>query len=202
MTKTSKSVIAYHKNCIATEDSECQDCDLDGLLICRFDKQFARKFMLGNTLYRLLAIAIFVLSCLLIGHWWMLPTYVGILILTFFVIEPRLFCSHCPYYELEGKYLKCWALRGMPKIWKYRPEPISKWEKYLMLVFGTYIDLFPFVGLIWGIVEFARNAVETLNLGIGISVVGGLFIIVAIIFAQVLLGMNCKLFMWNERSDT
>ena len=37
----------------------------------------------------------------------MVITYTIVLLLTFMVIEPRLLCSHCPFYAMEGKCLKC-----------------------------------------------------------------------------------------------
>jgi len=148
--------------------------------------------MLGNTIYRILAITMLVFSGLLIGHWWMVGTYTGMVILTFFVIEPRLLCSHCPFYEKEGKFLKCWALRGMPKLWKYRPGPMAKWEKYLMLAFGSFIDLFPFVGGIWGIVQFARNPTVQVFAGVAIIATTAVFTVVAVIFGQMLMGKHCK----------
>ncbi|MHA1307905.1 MAG: hypothetical protein ACTSO7_12625 [Candidatus Heimdallarchaeota archaeon] len=179
-------------NCIANEDSNCADCDINELLFCRFDKKYVRGFMLGNTFYRILAITILIITGFIFGHWWMVGTYTGLVILTFFVIEPRLLCSHCPYYEKDGKFLKCWALRGMPKFWKYRPGPMKKWEKILMLIFVSFIDLFPFVGVIWGIVVFARDPNTTLYLGIALIIVSSLFTILAFVFGEFLIRKNCK----------
>ena len=50
-------------------------------------------------------------------------------------------CSHCPHYAEEGSSLRCWANYGSPKIWKYRPGPMSPVEKVvfiagLVVVFG------------------------------------------------------------------
>ena len=180
------------RNCIAKEDSNCIECELKGELICFVDKKFANKFTVGNILYRLLAFGIFVFSGFLIGHWWMLISYVSILFITFVFIEPRLLCSHCPFYEKEGKCLRCWALRGMPKLWKYRPEPINKTERILMLIFGSFIDLFPFLGSIWGIVYFFMNIEGNVAFGVGIIICTVLFLIVAGYFSKVLLGFACK----------
>ncbi|MCG3216272.1 MAG: hypothetical protein KAS63_06110 [Candidatus Heimdallarchaeota archaeon] len=180
------------KNCIADEDSSCIECELNGKLICFVDKKHANRFTLGNLIYRVLAIAIFTFSGLLIGHWWMLISYVSIMLLTFLIIEPRLLCSHCPFYEKEGKCLKCWALRGMPKLWKYRPGPISTTERIIMLIFGTYIDIFPFVGMIWGIVNFGLNLEGNLAVGISLIISSILFLVVVFYFSKTLLGNNCK----------
>jgi len=180
------------RNCIANENSNCIECEIEGKLICFVEKRFANIFAIGNASYRLLAITIFILSGLLIGNWWMVITYTSIVIATFLIIEPRLLCSHCPYYEKEGKFLKCWALRGMPKLWKYRPEPISNTEKYLMLLFGTFIDLFPFVGLVWSIIYFAMNFEENLVTGTLLIIISVFFLIIVGYFSKVLLGNTCK----------
>ncbi|MHA1445688.1 MAG: hypothetical protein ACTSSN_03300 [Candidatus Heimdallarchaeaceae archaeon] len=179
-------------NCIADPNSNCIECELEGELICFVNKKFANHFTIGNLLYRILASSIFVFSSLMISHWWMLISYVSIVVLTFIIIEPRLLCSHCPFYEKEGKCLKCWALRGMPKLWRYRPEPASKAEKLLMLIFGGFIDLFPFVGSIWGIIFFALNYRDNLFPGIAVIISTILFLAVAGYFSKVLLGNSCK----------
>ena len=71
------------KNCIADENSNCNECELDGKLICVVNKKFANRFLIGNITYRVLSLTIFILSGLLIGHWWMLVSYAIILPLTF-----------------------------------------------------------------------------------------------------------------------
>ncbi|MCK5140732.1 MAG: hypothetical protein KAQ70_00925 [Candidatus Heimdallarchaeota archaeon] len=180
------------KNCIVDEKSNCIECELNGKLICVVNRQFANRFLVGNITYRILSLTIFVFSGLLIKHWWMLISYAIILPLTFLVIEPRLLCSHCPFYEKEGKCLKCWALRGMPKLWKYRPGPATRTEKTIMLIFGTFIDVFPLVGSIWGIIFFALNVDNNLVAGIGLIVTTVLFLIIATYFGKVLLGNACK----------
>ncbi|NHJ05550.1 MAG: hypothetical protein EAX90_12050 [Candidatus Heimdallarchaeota archaeon] len=192
MNDTNKSVIILDNNCIALDETKCDNCDLEDVLICKFDLKIARLFVAGNTIYRIFAITILIFSGFIIGHWWMVGAYTGILILTFFIIEPRLLCSHCPYYEKEGKFLKCWALRGMPKLWKYRPEPISRWEKFLMFILGGFIDLFPFVGAIWGIVVFALDPSTYLHFGVTLIIITGLFTILVIVFGEILMSKNCK----------
>jgi len=102
-----------------------------------------------------------------------------------------------PNYNLvlsitDGKFLKCWALRGMPKLWRYRPEPMKKFEKYLMLFFGSFIDLFPLVGTIWGIVWFAKNPTEKVALSIVLFIVSGILLLLMIIFGEVIIKKGCK----------
>ena len=192
MLESSEDSRSELRNCIADEKSNCIECELEGKLICVVNKKFANRFLLGNTIYRILALTIFVFSGLLIGHWWMLISYAIVLPLTFLVIEPRLLCSHCPFYEKEGRCLKCWALRGMPKLWKYRPGPTTRAEKTIMLIFGTFIDVFPLIGSIWGIIFFGLDTNNNLAVGISLVVTTILFLVVAIYFGKVLLGNACK----------
>jgi hypothetical protein len=180
------------KNCIADENSNCVECEIEGALICFVDKKFANKFILGNILYRLLGISILVFAGFMIGQWWMVISYAAVVIVTFTIVEPRLLCSHCPFYEKKGKCLRCWALRGMPKMWSYRPEPISKAEKRIMLIFGSFIDLFPFVGIVWGLIVFGLTYTENLFPGISLVIASFLFMVIAGYFSRVLLGNTCK----------
>jgi len=65
-----------------------------------------------------------------------------IIILGYFgFVEIRVMCSHCPHYAEEGRSLKCWANYGSPKIWKYRPGPMTLGEKVIF---------FAGFALIWG----------------------------------------------------
>ncbi len=192
MTPSNGSKVDLPKNCIADENSNCTECEIRGKLICFVEKKFANRFTLSNSVYRLLAIAILIFSGLMIGHWWMVISYVAVLLLTFLVLEPRLLCSHCPYYEKKGRFLKCWALRGMPKLWKYRPEPMNRTEKIIMLIFGSFIDLFPFVGAVWGLIFFGLNYNDYLFAGIPLVICTFLFMVVAGYFSRVLLGNACK----------
>jgi hypothetical protein len=75
-----------------------------------------------------------------IGGWW-LGLWLALIVGYFNFLEIRVMCSHCPHYAEEGKTLKCWANNGSPKLWKYRPGPMSLVEKILFL--GGFV-------VIWG----------------------------------------------------
>ena len=70
-----------------------------------------------------------------------LLVWVAVIIAYFGFIEIRVMCSHCPHYAEETSALGCWANHGSPKIWKYRPGPMSLAENIvffagLVLVFA------------------------------------------------------------------
>jgi hypothetical protein len=68
-------------------------------------------------------------------------------------VEIRVMCSHCPHYAEKGNSLKCWANYGAPKVWKYRPGPMSFMEKVIFLggftVIWGYPILFLLAGMQW-----------------------------------------------------
>ena len=72
---------------------------------------------------------------------WLLVPWIVFVIAYFGFIEIRVMCSHCPHYAEPGTSLKCWAKYGAPKLWKYRPGPMSIIEK--IVFFGGFV-------IVWG----------------------------------------------------
>ena len=75
-----------------------------------------------------------------VSGWW-LALWLLMIIGFFGLLEIRVLCSHCPHYAEPGRSLKCWANYGAPKIWTFRPGPMSAMEKVVQL--GGFI-------IIWG----------------------------------------------------
>jgi len=69
---------------------------------------------------------------ILAAGWIPLVAWIGIVISFFGIIEIRVMCSHCPHYAEEGSTLRCWANYGSPKLWKYRPGPMSTGENVVL----------------------------------------------------------------------
>jgi len=69
-------------------------------------------------------------------------------IIFFFVWEARVLCSHCPYWAEEGRILHCHANYGVIKIWKYRPEPMSKSERTQFLIGAAVFIAYPLAFLL------------------------------------------------------
>jgi hypothetical protein len=105
----------------------CDDCPVQAQVQCHFG---------SKELVRFLAIAFppFIIGGIGIAHvnaWYLVPWL--ILAFSYFgMIEIRVMCSHCPHYAEPGTTtLKCWANYGIPKLWKYRPGPMSQIENII-----------------------------------------------------------------------
>lgn len=119
-------------------EKSCDDCKITNKVVCHFNGgQLFRFLALNIPLFFAAGYVIFKFSALLLIPW-------GIFIFLYFgLIEIRVMCSHCPHYaEPDIKSLKCWANYGSPKIWKYRPGPMSILEK-IIFISGFAMILFP-----------------------------------------------------------
>jgi hypothetical protein len=126
----------------------CDDCPVNKDVHCHFHGRdlaafllvFLPSFVVGGT------------GVFRINPWWLVPWLV-IVFGYFGFVEIRVMCSHCPHYAEPGKSLQCWANYGSPRLWKYRPGPMSVAEKIvfeagLVLVFG-YPLVFLLLGAQW-----------------------------------------------------
>ena len=101
----------------------CQDCPVQNRLHCHFH---------GADLLHFFSITI---PAFLIGgagivqvNGWLLLPWLVICLGYFGFVEIRVMCSHCPHYAESGGALKCWANYGSPKVWQYRPGPMTRAE--------------------------------------------------------------------------
>ena len=117
----------------------CDKCNVKQEIHCHFNSNQAKKFLLSVIPAMLVGlIGIYLFSPLLVLIWLI------ICFLYFGFIEIRVMCSHCPHYaETETKTLKCWANYGSPKLWKYRPGPMSITEKIVFILGGLLIAIYP-----------------------------------------------------------
>ncbi len=121
--------------CIWKDLSECEECSVKGELQCHEDIKYSIWFgasWLFSFIPTLLGIILgftsgnldLLLFIIALGGW---LAYIAIF---FIVWEPRMLCSHCPYYaEGEAKTVHCYANHGLPKTTSFNPAPLSQSEK-------------------------------------------------------------------------
>ena len=133
-----------HEKPIATCVSEtCEDCAVRETVHCHFRPRDLIHFWC------------IVLPGFLVGgagvyhvSGWFLGLWIALIIGYFGFLEIRVMCSHCPHYAEPGNTLKCWANYGSPKLWKYRPVPMTFMEKLLFLGGFALIWGYPLVFLV------------------------------------------------------
>lgn len=121
-----------HTICTWDAQADCAGCTINGELHCKWDRKVLTAFYAVSFPPLLIAIFAMVVVGILTGTWWMLIAYVIYIPLMLGFVETRFLCSHCPYYAREGRILHCLANHGDPKIWRYRPGPMNRLEKFLM----------------------------------------------------------------------
>lgn len=112
---------------IATcEASECSECPAGAAIHCHFQGRDLVHFYL-------ICFPSFLVGGAGVWQAGLTPflVWLGITVGFFGFLEIRVMCSHCPHYAEEGSTLRCWANYGSPKLWKYRPGPMSLPEKVL-----------------------------------------------------------------------
>lgn len=137
--------------CTIDPNSNCKECNLNGKLDCKLDKKKQRKSMINVFLYVIIAFFGLILTGLITGNWWLVVVFVLFIVLFFFVFEPKINCSHCPYYAENKKFMNCPGNNFFPKLWKYNPKPISSIEKNLSLFGFAIMGFFPLLSGIYNL---------------------------------------------------
>jgi hypothetical protein len=106
----------------------CDACGARSRIHCHFNLK-----ELGH--FYLLCLPPFLIGGRAVGGagWEWLGLYLFCIVGFFGFLEIRIMCSHCPHYAEEGGSLRCWANYGSPKLWAYRPGPMSFTEKFLFI---------------------------------------------------------------------
>ena len=142
------------KNICNLEASSCQQCSVNGKLMCKFD--------IKDTIYFIIPVlsvwAVWVIGILqgfisgglnILQLIFLFSSYIGYLIFFFQVWENKILCSHCPYYAFEDdKTIKCYANYGLYKAWKYNPAPMSPSEKIQFIIGILIFAGFPLISLL------------------------------------------------------
>ena len=143
--------------CTFNSNSDCNKCKNLDKLDCKLDKNQQKISMLAVFSSILIGIIGLILAGLITRNWLILIFYAAFILLFFFVIENRITCSHCPYYAGKNIRLDCPGNNIFPKIWKYHPEPINRYEKFESALGFILIGGIPLFSLIYSIWFFLSN---------------------------------------------
>lgn len=124
----------------------CEGCPVSKDVHCHFHARDLTAFLLSV----LPSFVVGGIGISLISGWWLVPWLV-VIFSYFGFVEIRVMCSHCPHYAEPGKSLQCWANYGSPRLWKYRPGPMSAGEKFVFFAGFALIWGFPIVFLVIGL---------------------------------------------------
>jgi hypothetical protein len=125
------------KTCVS---ENCDGCAVHKSLHCHFKPIDLIHFLF-------ISIPIFLLGGAGVYHvsGWLLLLWMCMIIGFFAFLEIRVMCSHCPHYAEPGNTLKCWANYGIPKVWEYRPGPMSFMEKLAFFAGLSVIMGYPLI---------------------------------------------------------
>ena len=138
--------------CTLDDQYDCTSCGIQGKLACKWDKKILSGFHAIGFPPVVIAIFGMVLVGILTGIWWFLIAYLIYCPVMFVVSEGRFLCSHCPYWAEDSKTLHCLGNHGNPKLWRYHPEPMNKFEQFMMyFLIATIFFVFPLAALGYGI---------------------------------------------------
>jgi hypothetical protein len=141
-----KNKLMEEKPCTAKPASECNDCTLNSVLMCRYE--------IGDSVHFFMIILPFFVAAIggviAAGFGWWLFGWLAYMLFFFFVWEARVLCSHCPYWAEDGSVLHCHANYGVVKLWRYRPGPMNRSERMQFLAGVLIFVLYPLVILIVG----------------------------------------------------
>ena len=144
--------------CTWDDQADCSNCGIEGKLACKWDKKILGGF--HGIAWPPLITSVFgmVIVGLMTSTWWPLVAYIIYFFLMFGVFEIRFLCSHCPYYAEEGKILHCLANHGSYKFWRYHPEPLNRFEKFMMyFLISTIFFIIPLSVFVYGIWHLSVN---------------------------------------------
>lgn len=129
---------------------ECDVYAINADLDCKWDRKHLIRFY-NSSLPFFIPVAIgMILTIIWTGDWTGIIIYGAFWVLFFGFFEIFVLCRHCPYYSEEGRILHCLANHGLPKIWKYNPGPMNRWEKAGLLIGFVFFLGIPITTFLWG----------------------------------------------------
>jgi hypothetical protein len=116
----------------------CAGCAIEGELLCIHTPADLADFLFP-------AVGVFIpfFAGMILGGFWVgLAVWFGLAVLFFGYVEALVLCRHCPHYAEPGFLLKCHANSGLPKIPKFAPRPLRRWEQGVWLVYVAVLFLY------------------------------------------------------------
>ncbi|HOO97450.1 MAG TPA: hypothetical protein PKV16_06850 [Caldisericia bacterium] len=175
-------------SCTWQDEAVCRGCDLSGELSCRWSGKLLVGFLLPALAFGLLAIFSIIIVSIASGVWWTLYSYLGFWFFFFFFFEIKILCSHCPYYAQDSGILHCLANHGVPKIWRFDPRPMNRFEVVSLYVGFIIFGFFPIGVGVYGIYFSAvTDSISNLaHLGI-IGLTVAMFLVIIAFFSTLLI---------------
>jgi hypothetical protein len=143
--------------CTFDSDAPCSSCENNGQIFCKPDENKVIVSHLLEGSFILMAILGTGIISMLLGNLWLVLVFSIFSALFFLVIQPRITCSHCPYYAEDRFFLHCTENHFSPKIWRYHPEPIAKWEKIGTVIGFAFLGAYPLVVELYGVYVIWMN---------------------------------------------
>lgn len=159
-------------------NADCNHCRLHGNLNCKWKKSHLIYFLQGFLPVFILQFIPMVAISYIHSTLWPALAYILFYPVVLGVFELRFLCSHCPFYNQEGRVLHCLANHGLLKLWKFHPGPMNKFERFLMrLLVGVMFIGFPLLiyGYLLGHMLIHAELFSTLS----ILLTGGMFLATA-----------------------
>lgn len=143
--------------CTWNEPADCEACGMDDVLACRWDQGLLAGFFLLFMPFGVMSWFGLAVVANLTGAWLYLVVNGAFYIAFFLFFEIRILCSHCPYYAEEGRVLHCLANNGAPKLWRYHPEPMNRFERISLVVCFIFLGAFPVLAQAYGIMYISLD---------------------------------------------
>ena len=139
-----------HGLCTWEGTKHCDGCGLNGRLHCHLDKKYAIMFGIPFFAFAVAALS----GIIMVGfpaNVITLAAWFGYMIFFFVAWEPRMLCSHCPFYaEGNTNTLHCSINYGFRKTAKYNPYPLTRSEKAQFVIGANIMLAIPLIVLAWG----------------------------------------------------
>jgi hypothetical protein len=140
--------------CTFDPNSPCSTCGNNNKIFCKPDENKDVISHLLEVSFIIMAVLGTGLTSVLLGSLWPVVVFSIFSVLFFLVIQPRITCSHCPYYAEDRLFLHCTENHFSPKIWQYHPEPIDWWEKVATVVGFVFLGVYPLLIELYGVYVF------------------------------------------------